>query len=84
MGDAVDRLFHNAGRATEASLEIKVIAVIRSVVSRSVVESFRNSVFQNATERVAHKYLARRYVINDVVAPTIDVHSLTVAGTQFC
>lgn len=83
--NAVVQFSSDAGRATEASADTKVMAVIGTDVSRSDASDYQNSAFllQTAAERAVQKCLAKLHVVNDLATRTIDLPAFSVSVPKF-
>lgn len=72
-----------AGRDTEPSPDIKILSVIRTVVSRAVVKGFRIAAFYSAVEEALQKLIPKFPSVDAVAAKLINVTFFTVPVASF-
>lgn len=70
--NTVLRHFGGAGRLMEPSLDITGMAVVLTVINRSVTKGFQSSAFQIALKQAAQKCMAVAQVGDDVATRTVD------------
>lgn len=83
LEDAVVRLFGDAGRVTESTPDTKVISVIQTVVSRSLVNLFRSVAFYLALEGAVHKCVSEPPSFDAVATRMIDASAFVVPVAKF-
>lgn len=77
------RLFANAGRATEFSLNTKMISVIQAVVDRALVKHFPSDAFYSVLEEAVQKRVEDRTTVGGDAARLVDALSFTVSADKF-
>lgn len=77
------RLFSDAGRATESIPDTKDLAVMRTVVNRSVTMTSQSSTFQAAVEIIVQICLAEPQAAIEVEIHTIHLLALTLPAGKF-
>lgn len=84
LKDAVDRLFGDAAREGKSCPDTEMMAVILTVVDRSVTMAFERYTFQAVVERAAQNCLAERKITDNVTTRTADLPAFTVPVANVC